>query len=407
MKSNLRGHISVKGLRKVFNAVSASGRLRSLILLAFGVFGVSFALGIYESTYTNFLVGDLNIDAFQIGAMESIREIPGLLSAVTVGSMLRFPQPLLAGFSLLVFSFGIGGFSTVDSWGQAVLWSLTWSIGFHSWSPLSSSITLGLSDQKKEGKRLGQISSVASVAGMIAMGSVTIFSSLVAMQYRMFFVAAGLVSAIGGLMVFRVPRTAKTLEKARLVFRRRYGVYYTLSFLEGARRQIFLTFAPFALVKVFGLDVTMVALLMFVSRALTFLSSPYLGKLVDRVGPRTMLKLSYILMIGDLLGYAYVRNVPLLLALYLLNSVLMIISMISRTTYINGISSSDDLTPSLAMGQTMDHVAAVTLPLTGGVLWEIFGYEATFLIGVVVAACLLFVAQRMQVSGPVTPSSSD
>jgi len=399
MKSNLRGHISVKGLQKVLSAVSASGRLRSLMLLAFGVFGVSFALGIYESTYTNFLVGDLNIDAFQIGAMESIREIPGLLSAVTVGSMLRFPQPLLAGFSLLVFSFGIGGFSTVDSWGQAVLWSLTWSIGFHLWSPLSSSITLGLSDQKKEGKRLGQISSVASVAGMIAMASVVIFSSLMVMQYRMFFVAAGIVSVIGGLMVFRVPPTAKTLEKARFVFRRRYGVYYALSFLEGARRQIFLTFAPFALVKVFGLDVTMVALLMFVSRALAFLSSPYLGKLVDRVGPRTMLKLSYILMIGDLLGYAYVRNVPLLLALYLLNSVLMVISMISRTTYINGISSSDDLTPSLAMGQTMDHVAAVTLPLTGGVLWEIFGYEATFLIGVAVAACLLFAAQRIQLSG--------
>ena len=241
---------------------------------------------------------------------------------------------------------------------------------------------------------------------MIAIASVTVFSSLMAMQYRLFFVAAGLVSVAGGLMVFRILPTAKTLEKARLVFRRRYGVYYALSFLEGARRQIFLTFAPFALVKIFGLDVTMIALLMFVSRALTFLSSPYLGKLVDRIGPRTMLKLSYILMIGDLLGYAYIRNVPLLLALYLLNSVLMIISMISRTTYINGLSSSDDLTPSLAMGQTMDHVAAVTLPLTGGVLWETFGYEATFLIGVAVAACLLIVAQKMQVSRPATPSSS-
>ena len=386
----------MKGLRKVLSAVSVSGRLRSLVLLAFGVFGVNFALGIYESTYTNFLVGDLNIDAFQIGALESIREVPGLLSALTLGSMLRFPQPLLAGFSLLVFSFGIGGISTVNSWAQAVLWSLTWSIGFHSWSPLSSSMTLGLSDQKKEGKRLGQVNSVASIAGMIAMASVTIFSSLMAMQYRLFFVAAGLVSTAGGVMVFRILPAAKTLEKTRFVFRRRYGVYYALNFLEGARRQIFLTFAPFALVKVYNLDVTMIALLMFVSRALTFLSSPYLGRLVDRIGPRTMLSLSYVLMIGDLLGYTYIRNVPVLLALYLLNSVLMTVSMISRTTYINAISSSDDLTPSLAMGQTMDHIAAVTLPLAGGAFWAAFGYEATFLIGVAVAICLLIVTQRMQ-----------
>jgi hypothetical protein len=67
-----------------------SSRLRSLIYLAFGVLGINFALAIYNSTYTNFLVRDLNISAFQIGALESIREIPGLLSAFIVGSMLRW-----------------------------------------------------------------------------------------------------------------------------------------------------------------------------------------------------------------------------------------------------------------------------------------------------------------------------
>ena len=92
-----------------------SSRLRSLIYLAFGVFGINFALAIYNSTYTNFLVRDLNISAFQIGALESIREIPGLLSAFILGSMLRFPLPSLAGSFLLIFSLGIGGVSTVDS----------------------------------------------------------------------------------------------------------------------------------------------------------------------------------------------------------------------------------------------------------------------------------------------------
>ena len=376
--------------------LSVSSRLRSLIYLALGIFGINFALAIYSSTYTNFLVNDLNLDAFQIGALESIREIPGLLSAFILGSMLRFPQPSLVGSFLLIFSLGIGGVSTVDSWIQVVLWCVVWSIGFHSWSPLSSSITLGLSEQKKEGKRLGQMNSVSSIAGMAAMASVAIFSSFFAMQYRLFFIVASLIPVIGGLMAFRIPPTAKTFQKTRFVFKRRYRVYYVLNFLEGARRQIFLTFAPFTLVKVYGLDVTMIALLMFGSGALTFLSSPYMGKLVDGIGPRTTLTLSYILMIGDFLGYAFVHSVPVLLLLYVLNSVLMIASTISRTTYINRLASPTDLTPSLAMGQTMDHVAAVILPLTGGILWGIIGYEATFFIGVAVATCLLLAAQKIK-----------
>ncbi|MDH5449275.1 MAG: MFS transporter [Candidatus Bathyarchaeota archaeon] len=376
--------------------MSGASRLRSLLYLASGVFGINFALAIYSSTYTNFLVNDLNIDAFQIGALESIREVPGLLSAFILGSTLRFPQPSLMGSFLLIFSLGIGGVSTVDSWIQVVLWCVVWSIGFHSWGPLSSSITLGLSEQKKEGERLGQMNSVSSIAGMAAMASVAIFSSFFAMQYRLFFIVAGLIPIVGAFLAFRIPPTAKTFQKVRFVFKRRYSVYYVLNFLEGARRQIFLTFAPFVLVSVYSLNVTVIALLMFASTSLTFLSSPYLGKLVDRIGPRTTLTVSYVLMIGDFLGYAFVRSVPVLLLLYVLNSVLMIASTISRTTYINGIALSTDLTPSLAMGQTMDHVAAVILPLTGGILWGIIGYEATFFIGIAVATCLLLTAQKIQ-----------
>ncbi len=256
---------------------------------------------------------------------------------------------------------------------------------------------MGLSDLKKVGKRLGQINSVASISGMIAMASVTIFSSLFAMQFRLFFIAAGLISLIGGLVVFRIPPTAKTVRKTRFAFKRRYSVYYVLNFLEGARRQIFVTFAPFTLVKEStSLDVTTIALLMFATRALTFISSPYLGKIVDRIGARTMLTLSYILMIGDFLGFAYIRNVSVLLVLYVLNSILMIVSIISRTTYINETSSSTDLTPSLAMGQTMDHIAAVILPITAGIFWQIFGYVSTFFVGIAIATGLLLTAQRVK-----------
>jgi MFS family permease len=374
-----------------------SSQLRSLIYLAAGFFCLNFALAIYQSTSKNFFINELNFDAFQIGALESIREIPGLLSAFILGSILHFPHSLLAGSFLLIFSFGIGGISTVNSWIQVVPWLLIWSIGFHSWVPLSSSITLSLSESEKEGKRLGQINSISSIAAIIAMAAVMIFSSILEMQYRLFFILAGSISIIGGLMVLKIPSTKKTFNKTRFVFRRRYSVFYVLSFFEGARRQMFVTFAPFALVKIYGLDVTAMALVMVIGRVITFLSSPYLGKLIDRVGPQTMLTLSYILMIINFLGYALIHNVLVLLPLYILNTILMIISRISRTTYINEIAPLTDLTQSLAMGQTMEHIAAVIMPFTGGIIWGIFGYEVTFFIGVACATCLLVTARKINV----------
>ena len=371
-------------------------RLMSLVYLAFGVFGHSFTFAIYGSTYTNFLVEDLNISAFQMGALESIREVPGLLCAFILGSIIRFPQTLLAGSFLIIFGIGIGGVSTVGSWIQVVIWSIIWSIGFHSWMPLASSITLGLSDREEEGKRLGQFGSISSIASMTAMASVAVFSSIFPMRFRLFFILAGFISIFGGLMVFRIPPTKKIFQRNSFVIKKRYNVYYLLNLLEGARRMLFQTFAPFALVKVYGLDIKLMALLMFSSSALTFMASPQIGKFVDRLKPRTMLTFSYILMIVDFLGYAFIRNVNLLLFLYILNSILSIVSHISQTKYINSLSSIADLTPNLAMGQTMNHISAVILPLTCGVIWDIFGYEATFLIGVAVAVCSLITSQKIK-----------
>ncbi|MCD6504356.1 MFS transporter [Candidatus Bathyarchaeota archaeon] len=371
-------------------------RLRSLVFLAFGVFSINFAFAIYGSTYTNFLVNELGIEAFQIGVLESIREVPGLLTAFILGPMLHFTQPLLASLFLMVFGLGMCGVSTVSDWVQVVFWSVIWSVGFHCWNPIRSSITLGLSEEKEEGRRLGQMNSVASIAGMVAMAFVAIFSSLTAMRYRLFFIIGGLISVAGSLVVFRIRLKHESFRRTRLVFRRQYSIYYTLNFLEGARRQIFLTFAPFALVKVYGLNVTVIALLMFVSRILTFFSSPYLGKLVDKVGPRLVLTVSYVLMIGNFLGFAYIHDVYVLLFLYVLNSILMVASYISQTTYINELSPITDLVPSLAMGQTMNHIAAVALPLTGGIMWDVFGYEATFFIGVAVALCSLITTQGIR-----------
>ena len=374
------------------NAISLS---TGLIFLAVGAFGLNIGSAIYDSTYTNFLVSDLNIDAFQIGVMESVREIPGLLTVFILGSIMSFSRPLLAGISVLIFGLGIAGISVAGNWVEVTAWLVVWSVGFHCWTPLRSSIAMYLGEPRQEGKRIGQIYSVASIASITATASVAIVGSLMTVEYRFFFIAAGLITVFFGIFVFQIPSERKMFKPVRFVVKKRYITYYIMSFLEGARRQIFSIFALFVLVKIFSQDVTVIAITLVVRQILTFVSAPYVGKLLDRIGPKIVLTANYVLMIGNFLVYAYVRNVFFLLAVYTLSSVLIGISMISLVVYVGKTSPPEDVTPSLAMGQTIEHIAAVILPLAGGIMWGLFGYEANFLVGAVVTLSLLILVQRI------------
>lgn len=58
-------------------------------------------------------------------------------------------------------------------------------------------------------------------------------------------------------------------------------------------------------------------------------------------------------------------------------------------TYIRHTAPRDELSPSLAMGLTWNHVAAVTAPLAAGWIWKHFGYERIFLYGIGLALASL------------------
>ena len=57
-----------------------------------------------------------------------------------------------------------------------------------------------------------------------------------------------------------------------MVFRKRYWLYYGLTFMAGARRQIFIAFAVFLLVKKFSYTVSDVAALFLLNNWLIFSS---------------------------------------------------------------------------------------------------------------------------------------
>ena len=83
---------------------------------------------------------------------------------------------------------------------------------------------------------------------------------------------------------------------------------------------------------------------------------------------------------------------PTLYVLYCIDN-LIFFGGIALTTYLHKIAPDDEVKPTLSMGVTMNHVAAVLAPLAGGLVWHFFGYQVIFYAGALLAFISLVVSQ--------------
>jgi predicted MFS family arabinose efflux permease len=345
------------------------------------------------SLFYNWSYDTLHIRPEQLGVVESFREFPGLLIFLVAALTARIAEPRLGGVALLMFGLGLAAYSRVTGMVSLVIISLFWSAGLHTWMPLSSSIALRLAEEGKQGRRLGQIGAAGSLGTLFGMGIVRALAGWA--PYDVCWYAAGILAIAAAVIILRVSG-GQSLLRPRFVFKRKYSVYYGLTLLEGCRKQVFITFAVFILVKEFGSSLKAISGLMILNNALGFFLAPKVGRLIDRIGERRVLMTSYTLLIGVFLGYAFFRNIHALYAMYILDS-LLFLTAVGNSTYLKKIAEPDDITPSLATGVTMNHIAAVAVPITGGLMWQTFGYRPVFIGGAVVVLLSIFCANRMRV----------
>ena len=62
----------------------------------------SFGFAIYAGVFQNFLRDILEAGPLQLGSLESLREIPGLLAALMAGTLVALAESRIAGFGLLI-----------------------------------------------------------------------------------------------------------------------------------------------------------------------------------------------------------------------------------------------------------------------------------------------------------------
>jgi MFS family permease len=367
-------------------------RAKGLRFLCIAVGTIGFAIMLQMALNANFVVEEMNLSGLQQGVLEMFRESCGIFALGILAILAGLAEPLIGAAMLVVFGVGLASYFFVHEYFWLVVASLLWSQGLHVWMPLPNAMGLALAEPGREGKRIGQIQAAGAAGSGLGLVCALLLS-MVGVPIRPLYVVAGLVALVAAAACLYIPRQIRS-EKPKLVFRRRYGLYYLLSFLEGWRKQIFLAFAGFLLVKEYGTPLRTMLIMWIAVQAVGWFTSPAVGRLIDRIGERKVLVFYYSFMTLCFIGYAFIRNKFLLYGVFLLDSAFFVFAM-ALTTYIGRLTPPSEKTMTLSTGVAMNHIASVTMPLVGGFAWKYLGYKWTFLIGAAAAAAAIFVATRI------------
>ncbi|MCK5805722.1 MAG: MFS transporter [Lentisphaeria bacterium] len=373
---------------------------RGRLFLSLAVGGVGFALALQMGLNANFLADDIGVSGLQIGILEAVRESCGIWALLLLALLAGLSEPVVGAAMLAVTAVGLAGYTYAPGYAGVMILSIVWSQGLHVWMPLPQSMAMAMAEPGRTGYRLGQIGAAAS--GGFGAGLATGYGlALLGVSMRPMYLFAGVAAALAGLACLGIPRGIAG-KRPRLVFRKRYGLYYLLCFLEGWRKQIFICFAGYLLVSEFQTPLTTMLILYGVVRLIGVFSAPRVGRLIDRIGERPVLVFYFATLTLFFLGYAVIRSRWILYAIFIADNAFFVFAM-AINTYVNRLTPTDERTPTLSMGVAMNHLAAVSMPLIGGLLWATLGYQWAFYLGVIAAVLSIIPALFVPSIGTLGP----
>ncbi|HEY45063.1 MAG TPA: MFS transporter [Anaerolineae bacterium] len=375
---------------------------RTLIFLLISNFLLYFGFSIWQTMINNFAVEEIGIGPASIGWLQALREVPGLMGFL-LGFLALFVSEVRI-MSLSVILLGMGIFLTGQANNIPFLFvsAVVMSFGFHFFIPCNDGVILMTLEKEQTPKTLGQLRSLGAIAALT--GTIMVYLLAGGWGYRTLFMVLGGAIALGGFLLLPLGGTQEGLPPRRqVILRRRYWLYYALAFLMGSRRHIFTTFAIFLLVREHGIGVQTTAILFLVNSLVNIYTLQLVGKLIGRLGERMILSIAFSALGFIFLGYAYVTYLPVLFVLFVLDNILFGFNL-ALTTYFQKIAvTQEEITSNLAVQQTINHIAAVVVPVIGGAAWELFGSQMPFLVGVGIVFVSLVMVQLMRVPAKTPP----
>jgi predicted MFS family arabinose efflux permease len=376
--------------------IEAAGIKRNPMFLYLVVLTICSTAGLQSWTtlFNNFAVDVAGLAGNHVGMIQSIREIPGFLSLLAIFVIRYMREHRLSAWSILLLGAGLATTGFFPSYTGIALTTLASSLGFHYYETTNMSLTLQYFRKHESPWVFGKLTSIAAATSIAV--SALIWAMMFTLSFAQVYLAVGgLIAAAGVWALTRDPSDPQALpQRKRLIFRRRYWLFYFLTFMAGARRQIFIAFSVLLLVQKFGYSVQEVSILFMINNSINYFLSPIVGRAIIRFGERRVLSLEYLSVIFIFTAYATVESKLLVAFLYILDQIFFTFAIAIRT-YFQKVGDPADIAPSMAVGFTINHLAAVFLPAVGGLLW-VFDYRIPFFAGAAMGIVSLLAVQRIR-----------
>ncbi len=368
----------------------------NLLLLMSVSLPIAFAT--WMALLNNFVIERAAFTGAEIGMLQSIREIPGFLAFTAVLVLLLIKEQTLAYVALAMMGIGVALTGYFPSVVGLYLTTLLMSTGFHYFETIKQSLSLQWLTKEEAPAALGKMLAYGSMASLVVYSSLWLSERYLSLPFEtLYLIGGGCCVALVLLMWLAFPKfEGHTVQRKHLLMRKRYWLYYALTFMGGARRQIFVVFAGFLMVEKFGYDVSDIAALYLVNHLFNWAFAERIGAWVGRVGERRALTFEYCGLICVFTAYAFVSDAKWAAGLYILDHLFFSLA-IAIKTYFQKIADPADIASTAGVAFTINHIAAVVIPVIFGLIWLV-SPSAVFLIGAAMVVVSLVLAQNIPVN---------
>jgi len=373
-----------------------SNKIYVYLMLSFcTMVGFSLSFGIYS----NYFKEVFEVTPSMRGLIEIPRESPGVFMFLIISSLsfMNDMKTRMLAQILMIMGISIMAFVNIN-YSTMLLIVFVASLGQHISFNTSTAIELSLSGEENVGKNFGKFRGAGSGFSMIGFAVVYLgfksglfnFGSSPILPFAI----AVILFILALLLVIRLNQihTMKTTKEAfNFVIRKEYTIYYILVILYGIQKQVLIVYGPWVLIEILQKGADTLALITLVGSFIGMFFIPYIGNLIDRLGIKKGMYIDAFSFIFVYLSYGFLvygfinGSIPSSGIFVILAYTLVIIDKMSgqigvvRTLYLKKVLVKDtDLSSTVSLGMTLDHILSITSAVVSGFIWTKFGPHYVF-----------------------------
>lgn len=355
--------------------------------------------GLGSGIFSNYYSAVYHIDSVQRGFLEIPRESPGILCMLLVALLGPLGNLWMSVIAQLLIFVGLVVMGVMTpNYAVMQVFLFLHSMGMHLFMPLNDALSMELAPKDKVGTGMGRFKGANTMASLGAACLVFVgfragWFDFQARPILPFLLAAGctLVAVVLLLTMFPCMKGEQgRIRNHKLLFRRRYLPYYLVTLAYGCQKRIKIVFAPWVIIQLLGQGADTVALLTIVTYLAGTWAAPWIGRLLDRLGVKKMLwieagyiAVSFCLMgalAGMLQGGADLHSALtwLVFGAYVLCVLFEQFNMVHAFMMRAVAERKEEITQTLSVGLSIDHIMAVIAAPIMGLLWKGWGVQYVF-----------------------------